>query len=73
MSCERDRGRVGSGARIVDRRRVKLERVLRPGYIPMGSGRPERDGDREIGRSDVVDVVIALETSRTWVEFLSRV
>ena len=57
--------------RVHDRRSVKLERVLREDYIPFKGGRPERK--TVIGKEDLLNLHIALNTVSTFEEFLQRV
>ena len=52
----------------VDRRRIRLDDVVRGDYIPFLGGRPDRE--RIIGSDDVVDLVIALNTVRSVEELL---
>jgi hypothetical protein len=56
---------------VLDRRAVKLEEVMKPGFIPFLEGRPKRD--TVIGKEDIMNLNIALETSKTLEEFLARV
>ena len=59
------------GKFISDRRRVKLEKILKsPAYIPLFGGRPNRDA--VIGSSDLIDLAIDLHKSQTVEEFIQR-
>lgn len=53
----------------IDRRRVTLENSVN--YIPMYSGRPNRDQD--INQEDITNLKIALHTSKSFDEFLSLI
>ncbi len=56
---------------VIDKRSVRLEDVLRPDYIPFLGGRPKRE--TVIGKEDIMNVVIALNTSATVDEFLGKI
>jgi hypothetical protein len=56
---------------VIDKRSVKLENLLRPDYIPLGAGRPERE--KVIGKDDILNLRIALNTSESLSAFLSSV
>jgi hypothetical protein len=56
---------------VIDKRSVKLEQMRKPGFIPFLEGRPKRD--TVIGKEDILNLSIALETSGTLEEFLARV
>jgi hypothetical protein len=74
---EQDKGQWGrrqvmdSGNRVQDKRTVKLENVLKKDFIPFKGGRPERE--KVIGKEDVLNLAIALNTSETFEEFLQHV
>jgi len=53
---------------INDRRTVKLEEVLREGYIPLFSGRPNRN--LTIQKDDILNLKIALARAKSLEEFL---
>jgi hypothetical protein len=57
--------------KFVDRRSVKLEHIMSSDYIPLGSGRPERE--TVIGKDDMMNVEIALNLSETVEEFLKQI
>jgi hypothetical protein len=57
--------------RIKDKRRISLENVLSGDYIPFLSGRPKRE--KAIGENDILDLKIALHTTRSLDEFLKKV
>jgi len=56
---------------VYDKRKVKLEEIMKEGYIPFLEGRPRRD--KIIKSEDLVDLIIALETCETLEEFLQKV
>jgi hypothetical protein len=56
---------------VIDKRSVRLEDVLRPDYIPFLGGRPKREA--VIGKEDIINVVIELNTSATVDEFLGKI
>jgi hypothetical protein len=56
--------------KVIDRRSIKLENVMKPGYIPLGSGRPIRD--TIIGKDDLMNLEIILNTSKTADEFIKN-
>lgn len=53
---------------IIDRRRVKLENIKNPDYIPFLGGRPKRSVI--INKEDIINLGIALNTCKTIDEFL---
>ena len=53
-----------------DKRAVKLQNVLAKDFIPLFSGRPQRE--RVIGREDLMDLDILLHTSSTIEELLAK-
>ncbi len=55
---------------VVDRRSIKLEHVLKSDYIPFLAGRPDRENP--IGKDDMVNLEIVLNTSKTIDEFLQK-
>lgn len=54
---------------VIDRRSVSLEHVLRADYIPLGGGRPHRQA--VIGNEDLINLIIALNTSKSFEDFLN--
>jgi hypothetical protein len=54
---------------VIDRRSIALEHVLRADYIPLGGGRPHREA--VIGSEDLINLKIALNTSKTFDDFLN--
>lgn len=56
---------------VADRRRVKLEKITQKDYIPFLEGRPERE--RVIGHDDLVNLTIALQTSKTIDELFKHI
>jgi hypothetical protein len=56
---------------VIDKRFVKLERIMKTGYIPFLGGRPNRES--EISEEDVINLQIALNTSKTLEDFLAKV
>lgn len=60
-----------NGKFISDRRRVKLEHIMDPNYIPLYSGRPNRD--QIINSDDIANLKIALETTSGIPEFVKQV
>ncbi len=57
-------------ARFEDKRAVKLEKVLAPGFIPLFAGRPSRS--LRIGKDDSLDLKILLETTQDVGQFISK-
>jgi len=47
--------------RVIDRRQIRLEKVMGPDFIPFLGGRPERIGI--ISADDIVNLKIMLNTS----------
>ncbi len=58
-------------SRVQDRRSVKLENILKEGYIPFRAGRPARD--TVIGKEDLLNLRIALNTAKDLDEFIEKV
>lgn len=58
-------------AMVHDKRKVKLEDLMKHDYIPFGSGRPDREGI--IGHDDILNLQIALNTATNITEFLKVV
>lgn len=56
--------------KVIDRRHIHLEDVLKADYIPFLGGRPSRD--TVIGREDVLNLKIALHTSHSVEEFMGK-
>ncbi len=56
---------------IYDRKTVSLEEILRHEYIPFLHGRPTRE--HAIGSDDVINLLIALNTAETLLEFIEQV
>jgi hypothetical protein len=54
---------------ILDKRSVRLEDVMKEGYIPFLGGRPERE--KVISADDVLNMAISLNTTTTVEDFLS--
>jgi len=57
--------------KVVDKRAVKLEDVMKPDYIPFLGGRPKRQ--TVIGKEDLLNLEIAIYTSASVEEFLGKV
>lgn len=60
-----------NGKFISDRRRVKLEDIMKEGYIPLFSGRPKRNS--AIDSDDIVNLKIALGTASNVLELVEQV
>jgi hypothetical protein len=56
--------------RVIDRRKIRLEKVMRPDYIPFMGGRPDRK--TVISMDDIVNLKITLNTINTIDEFLKK-
>jgi hypothetical protein len=56
--------------RIVDKRQIRLEEVMKPDYIPFLGGRPERL--TAIRADDIVNLKIILNTTESVEEFLIK-
>jgi hypothetical protein len=57
--------------KVIDRRSVKLENVMKPDYIPFLSGRPNRE--TIIGKDDLMNMAIALNTTDSVEEFVKNI
>jgi hypothetical protein len=57
-------------SRVIDRRHIRLEEVMKPDYIPFMGGRPKRA--TVISTDDTLNLVILLNTSITVEEFISK-
>lgn len=58
-------------SRVHDRRSVKLEHVMKKDFIPFKGGRPSRA--TVIGKEDVINLTIALNTARNLDDFFAMV
>lgn len=57
--------------KVIDKRSIRLENVLKSDYIPFLSGRPDRDS--EIGKDDLMNLEIALNTTKSVDDFLKTI
>ncbi len=57
--------------KIMDKRRVKLDELLKKDYIPFLAGRPKRDNP--IGSDDLINLRIAFNTAKHLDDFLNMV
>ena len=57
--------------KILDKRKIRLENLLKEGYIPFLSGRPKRI--TVINNDDIMNLRINLNTIKTFNEFLEKV
>ncbi len=55
---------------IVDKRKVRLEDVMKPGFIPFLGGRPKRE--TIISKDEITNLQITLYTTRTVNEFITK-
>jgi len=53
---------------VIDKRLVKLENMLKKDYIPFLGGRPKRI--TVIGQEDIINLSIALNTTKSVDEFI---
>jgi hypothetical protein len=56
--------------KVVDRRAIRLEKVMRPDYIPFLGGRPKRIGI--INNDDILNLEIALNTTNSVDTFIKN-
>jgi hypothetical protein len=56
---------------VIDKRSIKLEHIMSPNYIPLGSGRPNRDN--VISNDDILNLQIAFGNSNSVEEFIAQV
>jgi hypothetical protein len=56
--------------KVIDRRSIKLENVLKPDYIPFLSGRPNRE--TVIGKDDLMNLEIVINTTNTVEDFIKN-
>jgi hypothetical protein len=56
---------------VIDKRFIKLENVMKKGFIPFLGGRPERE--TVIGQEDIVNLSIVLNTTNSVEEFIKIV
>ncbi len=56
---------------VIDKRKVKLEDLMKNGYIPYMAGRPKRE--RVISADDLTNLAIALNTSASIDDLLKKV
>ncbi len=56
---------------VVDHRRIKLDKIKSKEYIPFLEGRPNRQ--KIIKEDDRLNLLITLNTSKTFEEFLNQI
>jgi hypothetical protein len=56
---------------VIDKRNVKLEEMMKKDYIPFGAGRPKRN--TVISRDDEANLAIAINTSKSFDDFLGKI
>ena len=56
--------------KVIDRRQVRLDEMMKPGYIPFLGGRPKRE--TVISWDDCIDLAIALNTAASAEEFIAK-
>jgi len=56
---------------VKDYRRIKLEKIQSPDYIPFLEGRPKRE--KVIRNEDILDLRIALNSSKSFEDFLKQI
>jgi hypothetical protein len=56
--------------KIIDKRQIRLEEVMKPDYIPFLGGRPERA--MVIRADDIVNLKINLNTTESVEEFIIK-
>lgn len=57
--------------KVVDKRSVRLDHVLRDDFIPFFGGRPRRE--KVINAEDEMNLLIALNTSSSIEDFLKKI
>jgi hypothetical protein len=57
--------------RVVDKRTIKLEDLLKPDYIPFLSGRPERE--TIINDDDLMNLEIMVNTTNSVEDFVQKI
>ena len=57
--------------RVVDKRTIKLEDLLKPDYIPFLSGRPERG--TIINDDDLMNLEIMMNTTNSVEDFVQKI
>jgi hypothetical protein len=57
--------------RVVDKRTIKLEDLLKPDYIPFLSGRPERE--TIINEDDLMNLEIMMNTTNSVEDFVQKI
>jgi hypothetical protein len=56
--------------KIIDKRQIRLEEVMKADYIPFLGGRPERS--KVISTDDIVNLKINLNTTESVEEFIKK-
>jgi hypothetical protein len=67
---ESTRGFKVDKSKVIDRRHIRLEEVMKPDYIPFMGGRPERS--TVISADDTLNLVILLNTTTTAEAFINK-
>jgi hypothetical protein len=70
VGCSKE-DKMDKRSNVSDKRNVKLEEIMKSGYIPFMEGRPERDNT--ICDDDIANLKIALHTASDLVDFMRQV
>jgi hypothetical protein len=65
-----NKGLIMEAKKVIDRRKIDLEKVMSPDYIPFLGGRPDRA--KVINNDDIVDLSIMLNTTDSVETFLKN-
>jgi hypothetical protein len=65
------KGAVMENSKVVDKRQIRLEDLMKPGYIPFLGGRPKRQ--TVITADDVTNLSIALNTTMSVEELITKI
>lgn len=57
--------------KVIDKRQVKLEDLMKEGFIPFMEGRPKRE--KIINHDDILNLIISLNTADTVKELIEVV
>ena len=58
-------------SKVVDKRQIRLEELMKPGYIPFLGGRPKRD--TVITVDDVMNLAIAINTTASVEDLIAQI
>jgi hypothetical protein len=71
LESEENMEKNTGNSKVIDKRSIKLEHVLKSDYIPFLYGRPERE--KVIGNDDLLNLEILLNTCNNTEDFIEQI